>query len=251
MISVVKKYLMAATAFILVYVLFVLILAPADKILAKITLPKGVYLNEISGSIYNGRAQTLIVNNQQINNVSWSFNFSSLIYLQPSVDVEFGSNLASGPRGNAQVSNFGAELLITDAKVNIGANELLTKFQLPFDLRAGGDINLSLNEFALGKPVCKVAVGDVQWSKAHVNAMDEDVELGNLQAELGCKNGILSLTVNADNDLGLDFTAFVGNRMRVSGQGYIKPGAKFPENVKPLLSLLGTKDSQGRYKLKL
>ncbi|MEW6998821.1 type II secretion system protein N [Colwelliaceae bacterium BS250] len=247
----VKKFAVYGLIFILAYLVIVIAIAPADKIISKFSLPENVKLVAVSGSIYSGSAKALTINNETIENINWSFNFTSLFTLNPSVDVSFGSKLSGGPKGTASLSNIGPNLLVKDASVKMFANEIAPRLALPIDINAGGEIHLNITEFSLGKPVCGVANGYIQWDKAHVNAMEEDVELGTLKVDLGCDKGILNLTVDPNNDLGLEFTAYLANFRKITGQGYITPGAKFPENVKPLLGFIGKKDLKGRYKVKL
>ncbi|TRX57891.1 type II secretion system protein N [Thalassomonas sp. M1454] len=247
----VKKYSLIVSIFVLVYLIFVIAIAPANKILAKFDLPKGLEIRNISGSIWSGEAKLISYQQVSINDVEWSLSPLSLLLFNPSVDLTFGGSLQPGPRGSLELSNLTNDLTVNNANVAIAANDVLAYIPLPIDASAGGEINLDVPEFVLGKPICTVSAGTVTWQRAFVSAMKEDVDLGTLAATLGCEKGALTFEVNPENVLGLQFKGVVAARGKVSGQGYITPGNDFPANVRPLLGFIGKKDFQGRYKLKL
>ncbi|KGJ98105.1 type II secretion system protein N [Thalassotalea sp. ND16A] len=246
----IKKYLAIFTGFILLYLVFLVNLAPADKLLSRIELPTGVSLHDISGSVFSGKAKTLTINQLSLENVNWSVSYFSLITLKPEVTVTMGSNLAS-ISGRLELSNLTSELAISNADIKIDANEVIGQLNLPIDVTAAGQIHLTMAEFAIGKPICEVAQGAINWPNARVNALEENVELGSLTALLSCEKGSLNITIDPNNDLGLELTAYVLSKSRIKANGYLTPGDKFPENLKPVLGFIGNKDRQGRYKISL
>lgn len=249
--SAVKKYSLIVTAFVLAYLIFVIAIAPADKLLAKVDLPRGVQISNISGSIWSGEASLISFKQVEINNVEWSLSPLSLLLFNPSVNLTFGGSLSPGPKGSLELSNLTSELTISDAKIAIAANEVVKFIPLPIDINAGGELNLSLAQFTLGKPMCAAADGNLTWQRAFVSAMDEEVDLGTLAANFGCTNGALAFEVDRQNILGLQFKGVVSSPSKINGQGFITPGNEFPASVRPLLGFLGSKDVQGRYKIKI
>ncbi|OUS23447.1 hypothetical protein A9Q98_15320 [Thalassotalea sp. 42_200_T64] len=246
----IKKYLAIFSAFILLYLVFLVNLAPANKLLSRVDLPTGVSLHGISGSIFSGKAQTLTINQLSIENVNWSVSYFSLITLNPKVTVNIGNNLAS-ISGRLELSNLTSGLTVSNADIKVDANEVIGQLNLPIDINAAGQIHLTMAEFAMGKPICAVAQGAISWPNASVNAMEENVELGTLKALLSCEKGSLNITIDPKNDLGLELTAYVVSKSRIKANGYLTPGDKFPENLKPVLGFIGNKDRQGRYKISL
>jgi general secretion pathway protein N len=120
---------------------------------------------------------------------------------------------------------------------------------LPIPMEAHDFIDLSIREFVMGKPICQQLSGTLLWKKAAVTALSEKVKLGRLSADLSCETGALAIAVSPKNDLGLTFTAYVHSMQKASGDGFLKPGNKFPTAMEPLLSFLGKTDNQGRYRL--
>jgi general secretion pathway protein N len=119
---------------------------------------------------------------------------------------------------------------------------------LPIPLIAGGNVNIKVTEFTLGKPICQRAIGNITWHKAGVTAFDQRIALGSIAAGISCQQGALALAIDPNNNLGLTFTAYVRSR-GVSGSGFLKPGEKFPSTLQSVLPFLGKVDSQGRYRL--
>ncbi|WNC68406.1 type II secretion system protein N [Thalassotalea nanhaiensis] len=246
----IKKYSAIVAGFIALYLIFLISLAPADKLISQISLPKGVSLQGISGSAFSGKAKSVTINNYAVKNVEWSVSIFSLITFNPSVAVNFGDRLSS-ISGSMDLSNLGPELLVENAQVIVDANEVATQLNLPIDVNAGGQIKLDILEIGMGKPVCGIADGVIQWDNAHVNAMEEDIDLGSLKATLACNKGALAITVDPKNNLGLELTANVLSMKRVTADGYLTPGANFPNALKPVLGFIGRKDSKGRYTIRL
>ncbi len=247
----VKKISIAVVLFLLTYLIFLLILAPANKIIPQFNLPKGVAIQQISGSIWSGKAEQVIVDQYAVNKVQWQINLGSLLMFNPSVDVTFGNRYAAGPQGQLTLSDISDQLKVSDIKINIDADEILPYLPLPIDMSAQGKVQLTSPEYVMGKPLCSTFSGNIVWQDALVSAMDEDIELGSFNAKLGCENGAIAVDVNEENRLGLEFTAYIANQGRMSGQGFITPGNDFPQQIKPVLNFIGKPDKQGRYRIKI
>ena len=119
-------------------------------------------------------------------------------------------------------------------------------------MTAKGNVELALTnaEIDLTKNnQCIAATGTASWAKAGVVAFEQDVKLGKLNANIGCEKGALTVLISPKNDLGLTFTANLTLNGKASGNGFLKPGAKFPKELNNVLPFLGNKDRQGRYRL--
>ena len=80
-------------------------------------------------------------------------------------------------------------------------------------------------------------------------ALEQNIQLGNFNAKISCEEGALALLLSPENDLGVTLNAYLDQSGRVSGNGFLKPGAKFPPALISALPFLGRKDNQGRYRL--
>ena len=244
-----KKSSIYIAVFVVSYLFFALLTMPAQFVLSQLQLPDNIEVSGVSGSIWQDNFQQIKTDKIVINKVETQLSFWSLFTLKPKVNIKMGDPLEQGPEGVLTVITDGKALTIKDADVFIAANELLKNANLALPIDAKGLFNIKLNNFTLGKPMCEILQGNVHWSKAKVIAWDQTVNLGSFDGVLACEQGALMLTINEENDLGLSYTAYMHQADKISGDGFIKPGEKFPENIKPLLSFIGKPDAEGRYRL--
>jgi general secretion pathway protein N len=167
----------------------------------------------------------------------------------PTVMLSFGGALVSGPEGKLTASQLLEKIKLTDVDISLAANQIAQKLNLSIPIEAHDFIDLEIDEFIVGKPICEQMKGSVKWKKASVTALSEKVNLGALSADLTCEKGALTFTISPKNDLGLTFTAYLSSMKKASGNGFLKPGANFPEKIKPILPFIGKVDNQGRYRL--
>ncbi len=243
-----KKWFAFGAIFLSVYLVFVIAAMPANFVLGYVKLPKTMALNGIKGTIWQMNIDELIHPKVTVDKIDAQLSFWSLFTLNPSIKLTFGDDFSAGPSGNLTVSGLLSDITITDADLVVSADAIAQQMPLPVPLVASGDVKLTIEEFVVGKPICQLANGKVSWQKSSVSALNETVTLGNLAAKLSCQQGALAVTIDDKNDLGLSFVAYVRFR-GVSGNGHLKPGAKFPENLKLALPFLGKPDNQGRYRL--
>ncbi len=249
-----KKWFVYGALFFSVYLIFVIATIPAHWVVGQIKLPKGLVIGKVTGSIWSSSiAQVSYAAANQapynINNVHASLNGTSLVLLNPGIDMTFGGALAKGPEGSLTVSGLTDSLTLENVDILLAANDIAEQLTLPMPIEAHDYINVNIASFVVGKPVCETLDGRISWQKASVSALDEKVNLGSLKATLACDKGALALTVDPKNDLGLSFTAYVRQNSQATGNGFLKPGNKFPEQLKGLLPFLGNKDNKGRYRL--
>jgi len=244
-----KKWFAYGAIFLCTYLVFLIATMPATWVTSFINLPKNSQVSELSGSVWQSYAKQVRVDDVEINNVSSELSVLSLLTLDPKVNLSFGGALVSGPEGKLTVSQLFDQIKVTDLDISLAANQITEKLNLAIPIEGHNSIDVKVNEFIVGKPVCEQMSGSIKWQKASVTALSETVKLGALSAELACEKGALTITVAPKNDLGLTFTAYLRNMNKATGNGFLKPGANFPKEIKPILSFIGKADNQGRYRL--
>ncbi|QDP00027.1 type II secretion system protein N [Thalassotalea sp. PS06] len=249
----IKKGMGYGLGFLAVYLVFVIAMAPAKKLVALIELPQDVVLHGVDGTVWSGEAQSMSTSNYEIKDVDWSLSPLSLLTMSPSADVNFGRSPRIGPTGNLTIRNDHPYVGLHDADIKIEAGRIVNLVTLPVDMTASGLVSVDLQTFITGKEICTEVAGDITWQQASVNAFDEEVALGDFKGKLSCENNSLAITLDPDNDLGLELSVYISQRGRIAAQGYLKPGPKFPESARPLLTMgfLGKKDNQGRYRIRI
>jgi general secretion pathway protein N len=244
-----KKWFAYGAIFFSVYLVFLIATMPAAWVVSFVNLPKNSQVSELSGTVWQSSAQKVRIDDVEINNVSSELSIISLLMLDPKVMLTFGGALVSGPEGRLTASQLLEQIKITDLDISLAADQIVQKLNLVIPVQAHDFIDVRVDEFVVGKPICEKMKGSIKWKNASVTSLSEKVKLGALSADLSCDKGALTFVIAPKNDLGLTFTAYLRSMNKASGNGFLKPGAKFPEKIRPLLSFIGKADNQGRYRL--
>ncbi len=246
-----KKKFAIAAIFLITYLVFLIATLPSAVVLKQITLPKQVVLSGVQGTLWQTRINQLVVGELLVEQLDVQLSFWSLFTLTPKLDITFGDPLLSGAEGQLALSISSQEVTVTDLSIIVRANEVAKQLTLPLPLSAQGEVTLRISaaNINLQNNQCVTAQGEVNWSKAGVVALEQNIKLGRLSADISCEDGALALLLSPKNDLGLTFSAYVRQGGKISGTGYLKPGAKFPQALNSTLPFLGRKDNQGRYRL--
>jgi len=241
---------------IIAYIGFLIATLPTAFVLKQVTLPnsfkKSVYLSGVSGTVWHTNITQVVINGAPIDNVDARLDFWSLLTLTPALSITFGDAINTGPEGKFELALSSDKATISDVNIHVSANEIAQQLPLPLPMLARGNVELTMSsvEIDLTKNnQCISAAGNGVWSKAGIIALDRNVPLGTLTADISCDKGVLALVMSPKNDLGLTFTANIGSNGKASGKGYLQPGAKFPAALNDALPFLGNPDNRGRYRL--
>jgi len=246
-----KKWLWPLLGFLTLYLIFIIAYAPASWLVAKAPLPKNVQLGTVEGSLWHSKLDSVYVDGVQLNDIDARLSVLSLLTLNPSVDLTFGNPLLVGPAGELSASGFLGDLRVEDADVNLPADLIAQLAQLPVPATAHKNVELKLEVFEQGSPVCTQAQGTITWKQAAVTTFDKRVELGDLSATLSCQKGELQVVIDQGNKLGLSLTAAIGARFRTKVNGFVKPTNETPQEVIQALGFWGKPDREGRYAIRL
>jgi general secretion pathway protein N len=249
-----KKWFAVSAIFLSSYIVFVVATMPLIFILNNIKLPKNIQIGTVSGSIWQGEISKFSVDNNQIEQIKTQLSFWSLLSLSPKIDISFGDAISAGAEGKFTLTVSSSKLLLNDVELFVSANDIAKQLPLPIPVTAQGNIELFFSELSLdtsAQLVCDRAEGQISWLRSGVVALDHNIKLGRIGADLQCDKGDLIAKISPKNNLGLSFDARLSlASQKTSGQGHLKPGAKFPTELQPALSFLGRPDNQGRYTLR-
>lgn len=257
-----KKWFTLGAIFLTSYFIFLLSTLPLPWVMNKITLPKNIVFNGVSGTVWQGNIEQVLIinaaNRTEVQQVKTALSFWSLLSFSPKVDVVFGDALLAGPEGKLSVAVSQEQVALTDVVLIMPANDVAQQAKLPLPVTAKGEFELQMAQiiFSLSEQTCQQASGNLNWSGAGVIAMKETIKLGQLKADISCEKGDVIAKISPQNNLGLSFSANINikdsmqrNRLTVSGKGYLKPPASFPEQLQAALPFLGRPDKDGRYRL--
>jgi general secretion pathway protein N len=246
-----KKKLAIVVVFLITYLGFLIATLPARVVVNQISLPRNISLSGITGTVWSTNVTQVFVDNVVINQVQAELRFWSLFTLTPSLTIQFGDSFLAGPEGKLDITLSQEKVEIDNLIVLVKANEVAQQLALPLPMTAKGNVELSIIHADIdltNENQCSTTNGEITWFKAGVIALDQNVKLGELDGKISCEKGALALLLSPDNNLGLTFNAYLRNG-RISGNGFLKPGAEFPVGLNSALPFLGRKDNQGRYRL--
>jgi general secretion pathway protein N len=247
-----KKKLTIASIFILLYIGFLIATLPTALVLNQLSLPKNIVILGVKGNIWNTDIAQITIEKTTIQKVNAILNFWSLFTLSPKVDITFGDSFTPGPEGELELVLTTSKAIVNDLNVLVKANDIAQQISLPIPVTAKGEIELTVLNAEVdlnNNNQCITVTGTATWSKAGVVALEQSIELGKLSADISCDKGTLAAVISPKNDLGLTFSAYLSQKGKLSGNGYLKPEDKFPQALNDALPFLGRKDRQGRYRL--
>nr|WP_250885917.1 type II secretion system protein N [Shewanella jiangmenensis] len=240
-----KKILLA----IVLYVVFLVVLLPASVVVALAPLPAGVAVSGVSGTLWQGEAQTVQINQRQLEQVRWDLQLLKLFTGTVAADVQVGGR-SSALKLKGELGWSLAGVKVANLKLDTGHGFLLGNTRLPFGATITGDVSLMLAEFAQGQPWCERLGGKLFLQNADLKNQFGSYPLGNIELNLGCENGQVQIAVPEDkNQLGLTGSALLTDGGKVMVQAKIRETEFQSADMKKALAFLGRKDAEGYYPL--
>ena len=245
-----KSVIKITLASLALYVLFLIWHLPANVVLEKVALPKSITLNGISGTIWQGHIQQLVMDGIAIDDVDWQLEVLPLLMAQVSVDINAGNSRNSEDISfNGHLQFTGNTIALHDTQVYVPADMLLAQIKLPLPIAAKGRFSINIQQLDYPQK-CQQLAGKGQWLKAQVSGTQGPIELGNFAANLSCKNDDVAITIQPDNSFGIDATVLVKPNGKYAAEGKFKPASSLPQEVHQAAAFFGRKDAQGFYTIK-
>lgn len=243
------KYKLIAAGIVLYLVLLIANL-PAVQVIHRLPLPSNIYLSGISGTLWQGAAQTVIAEGIQVNNVRWDISVLALILGKASVNITGGS--ANNPdeisfSGQAEFSAISQQVTLQNTLLQVPAFTVMSQLRLPLPVQAGGRfrVNIQAFDFNLSTQQCQTAQGVGNWLDATVVDRGNTIDFGQYEAKLACVDQNLQFSVVPNNLLNLDAVATLQSNGKIAVSARFKPSAQLPDSVHNAAQMFGRKDSQG------
>ncbi|OEF29449.1 type II secretion system protein N [Vibrio rumoiensis] len=235
---------------IFVFALLVSLIAniPAAWVYTHVPKQRGVDVQGISGTIWNGSVQQLTAERRSLGAVYWSFRPSQLFMGKAEYKIRFGQGSAIKLNGKGDVGVGFSGLYAKNTVVSLPVSELVkfVPMQVPVELK--GQLEVSLNDIQYSEPWCKQAAGSVAWTGAQIASPIGQLEPGPVIADLTCKDHIVDLAGKQNNQqVSSDFKVNLNAQSRYKLEAWFKPGTQFPSSMSKQLTWLGNPDGQGRY----
>ncbi|BDX04589.1 type II secretion system protein N [Planctobacterium marinum] len=248
-----KQQLTLTAGAVILFLVFLLVKLPASQLIPRLPLPADISLKGISGTVWDGHADQVVVKGLGINNVDWQLSFLPLLIGKAALELDAGSARDSEQisiKGDVKlsVSGISAQNLTLFAPTPL----LMAQVELPIPVDASGRARINIENFDYHKTDgCSTLTGTGSWLNAGVAGFNGQVQLGNFEASLHCDNGPIEITTAADNSLNLSAKAVVQHNGKFSVNGQFKVSDNLPKEVHDAAKFFGRTDAQGFYQIKL
>ena len=230
------------------YLLFMLVLFPADRVYALLQ-QRGIpvpQLYQVSGSIWQGHIGLARIAGIDINNVDWCLHPWALLMGR----LEMGLQLADVESPVAIVTgrNLDGSYYVRNSNDTLSVPVLESRFNArPYGLT--GAVSLDLDDIRLEQGKVQAISGTLRWQQAGVGA-PLNIEVGNFELSLETKDGAVQGTLK-DN----------GGPLQAEGQVTLLPDNSYRltmtlvtrdksrTDLKQALHLLGTPSPEGKISL--
>lgn len=244
-----------------VYLVGLIVFAPARLLLWFVPANSGVELSAVEGSLWQGQTNlSYKVSPQQnlvFNEVSWQLAPTALLSGKAVLDLQIpATNVVAGDAraelgwgGDVQISGeFGGNL-----------QQAVVAYQLPVPVTVDGRWSLKLENFQLADLSsglwCNQLLGQLDTRGTAVRINRQWTDLGTFATALSCTaNNEIVATMKGNNSVGLSFeTRLAGSyqRPQVVINGKLQPGVQTPRAIADVLVFLGRADATGAYPFKL
>lgn len=240
-----KSWLLGGVLSLLCYFGFLLAQLPAQAVVNALSLPAALRLDGVQGTLWRGEVDRLRWGSEQLERLRWRLPVTSLLWLSPSLELNFGRRQGLHGEGEASVG-LGGQLRLENWQLNLDAEDLVPRLPLPIPLQGSGRLQLSLPEASLTAKGCEAVQGTLRWRGASLLTPAGELPLGEPVLSLSCRGGKLigklqqrsaSLSLTGEGEWGWD------GRYQFKGQ--LTPGAAMPADMRSVLPMLGRADSRG------
>ena len=208
---------------VIIYLVFLLVYLPANWLVSIAPLPNNVAISGAEGTLWQGQASLVTIDQRQIEQVSWQLSPWGLLVGKADIDFKIG-NRATPVSGKGSISWSFSGLRANNIRFDLPDSFLLAGARLPFKTQIDGDISLMVEILEQGKPWCEQLSGKLFLNNTNVKNQYGVYPLGNISLGLSCLDGQLKIaTDETQNVLGLTGSAILGESNLVKVSAKIKP----------------------------
>ena len=154
----IHKILIGVAVFLIFFVYFVFQIAPANKVLKLVPPPKNISLVGVSGTLFDGEADSVTVEKYSYENVRWKTSLWGLITKQLTLIIKDPQGMNGS--GNVQFNSDGS-FNFDSVKMKISFANFLKYVKYTLPVKVSGNIDLSLDEAMLSINKCRKLKGSV------------------------------------------------------------------------------------------
>jgi len=238
---------LAVLVLLAVFIISLIVLAPARLIYRFLPENSPLQLSNLSGSIWRGNAQQVIYQNQNLGNLDWRLKPTAVLTAKRGshFTLRHPDYLAEGTL-KAGSDNL---LILNDTTVRIRADRLPLE-GIASAVKANGVVNADIESLTLRDQKIDQIQARIHWKDASISAPVE-LELGEVIVDAEGENGNINALIKSSTSSQLDIDGKVAldPAMQYRADIKIKSKPDTPEEVTNILPLLGQKDSDGAVRL--
>lgn len=253
----INKIIVRGLFILFFFIFFLIYLAPANKLMSFVDIPKNVKLYNVSGDLWNGKVDTVDVGETRINNINWKINFFTLFFGRGiSVNIK-DPDLVRGSF-DLNVFDLNKEIYLSKVELRSSVSKLLPFMNLPIPIKAEGNIQTNLRNISFKKNgVLKAINGEVNLKDVLIqHPFDPElmIDLGKISLRLENPNGnVNTINILLDQDSEQfkcqNLKIVIKNMKDIEIVGSIRPKGSIPENIISMLNMIGKPDAEGNIRL--
>lgn len=225
------------------YLLFLLAAMPAAQILPRLPLPAGLQLQNINGTLWQGRIGNISWQKYRLHNLQWEVVFSRLWLAMPT--IKFSLQDPETAIANGTVSWRG-DWSLNNWQVKTSAQTIQRWLSMPLPIDASGELTLNIDQLTFNSLECQTLTGQLNWQQALLQTPVGELTLGNPVAALSCRNKAFEIKTQQDSVSLHSETALQLNMQgKYKLQASLQPKAALSDSLRSSLSWLGSVDNKG------
>lgn len=242
-----RKGVMYTGLFLLSYLMFLIAQMPLSVVMAHISLPRGLVISGITGTPWQGQAQSVRWQGYAVQNVRWQFRWSTLLMGKPSVILAI--NDPELVQGDVTVG-YRSHISVTDVHLKGQADKLAAYVGQPLPVSVSGVVKLNIDDLEFTPTTCLSLNGQAHWNAGQVESPLGVFPVGVPVFTLSCEEQKFVIKARQDSDAVSSQSTF---QLTANGhyqlQSTLTAGKQFPEGLSALLKMGAQDLGNGVYKV--
>lgn len=230
------------------YVIFLVASIPAAQLFSRMPLPSGLQLQNVQGSLWQGRIGELRWQKYQLHDLEWEVLFSRLWFAKPTLRLTLhdpNTAIATG------LISWRGHWSLQDWQITTAAEKLQPWIPVSVPIQASGPLTLQLDELAFNGLACEAGTGQAHWQQALLQTPAGELALGNPSASLHCEDQKLKAQAQQTSaSLQSKLTFQLAEQGQFKLQASLQPKSELTDNLRSTLTWLGAIDKNGIIQIK-
>ena len=144
---------------------------------------QGLSLSGIQGTLWQGSANTVVWQNQNLGQIQWDMKLGSLFKGKLAFDVRFGRGSDMQLQGSGIVVYSTSGPFAEKLLVSVPAANAMLYAKLPVPLTFTGNIELTVRDYVYAAPYCKTLNATLAWAQGNASTPMGNINPGPVFAD--------------------------------------------------------------------